>query len=267
MKKYEFTGETEELIGGTVLRRIRAVRDFGHVKRGELGGWIEKDENLSHEGSAWVGEEAVVWGNARVEEHAQVRDHAQVYGDAQIRGMGRVWDRAVVCENAKVDGRAVICDFARMFERSRISDDVEVSGTMQLVDDECYGGEQIITNKYPLTRDQERMLRYVLLHPDDGRTISWLPINKYLSIQHNAGEKTLLSINERGDIFDAATTEMIAKGSMRDGQEKWEGLRRLFPGSYQEQLDRISERREALLKEQERKEQQGGRNHRTKGRR
>ena len=51
MKKYEFTGETKqvELLFRTVtLQRIKAVAEFGIVKVGDLGGWIEKEENLSH---------------------------------------------------------------------------------------------------------------------------------------------------------------------------------------------------------------------------
>lgn len=66
MKKYEFTGETKET--GTcikiTLRRIKAVVDFGDVKAGELGGWIEKEENLSNEGNAWVCDNARVYDNA-----------------------------------------------------------------------------------------------------------------------------------------------------------------------------------------------------------
>ena len=57
MKKYEFTGETKrvELWNRTAtLHRIKATVEFGFVKVGELGGWIEKEENLSHEGKAWV---------------------------------------------------------------------------------------------------------------------------------------------------------------------------------------------------------------------
>ena len=56
MKKYEFTGETKEiklLFRTAVLHRIRATVSFGFVKIGDLGGWIEKEENLSHEGKAF----------------------------------------------------------------------------------------------------------------------------------------------------------------------------------------------------------------------
>ena len=64
-RKCEFTGETRNWIGRT-LHRIRAVRDFGDVKAGDLGGWIEKESNLSNDGDAWVSGNAEVSGNARV---------------------------------------------------------------------------------------------------------------------------------------------------------------------------------------------------------
>ena len=64
-KKYELTDETQEWNGRT-LHRIRALADFGDVKAGELGGWIEKEENLSHNGNAWVYGDAQVYGNAEI---------------------------------------------------------------------------------------------------------------------------------------------------------------------------------------------------------
>lgn len=69
MKKYEFTGETKRIntINGTVtLHRIKASVTFGNIKSGDIGGWIEKKENLSHDGDAWVCENAQVYGNAQV---------------------------------------------------------------------------------------------------------------------------------------------------------------------------------------------------------
>ena len=69
MKKFEFTGETKTIslfFRTATLHRIRAVAEFGLVKIGDLGGWIEKEENLSHEGKAWVWGDAKVWGNAEV---------------------------------------------------------------------------------------------------------------------------------------------------------------------------------------------------------
>ena len=71
MKKYKFTGE-EKLMFGRTLKRIQAAIDFGNVKAGDIGGWIEKESNLSQIGSAWVSGDARVYGNAGVYGNAQV---------------------------------------------------------------------------------------------------------------------------------------------------------------------------------------------------
>ena len=83
MKKYEFTGEVKVKFGVT-FKRIRALIDFGNVKKGELGGFIEKEENLSHSGDAWVSVDAWVCGNARVYGNAEVCGNAWVCGDAWV---------------------------------------------------------------------------------------------------------------------------------------------------------------------------------------
>ena len=81
MRKFEFTGEIKTislLFRTATLHRIRAVAEFGLVKIGDLGGWIEKEENLSHEGKAWV------WGNAEVWGNAKVWGNAEVWGNAKV---------------------------------------------------------------------------------------------------------------------------------------------------------------------------------------
>lgn len=65
MKKFELTSETKIVFGRT-LYRIKALISFGNVKAGELGGWIEKESNLSQNGNAWV------YGSARVCDNAEV---------------------------------------------------------------------------------------------------------------------------------------------------------------------------------------------------
>ncbi len=83
MKKYELTKETK-VIGGKTLFRIRALRSFGDIKAGDLGGFIENERNLSHEGNAWVS------GDARVEDNARVDGDAWVDGNAQVSGDGLI---------------------------------------------------------------------------------------------------------------------------------------------------------------------------------
>ena len=74
MKKYELTKEEKTLADGTVLHRIRALRDISlcGVKAGDLGGLIEKENNLSQDGDAWIFDDACVFGNAEVYGNAEV---------------------------------------------------------------------------------------------------------------------------------------------------------------------------------------------------
>ncbi|MBN2904045.1 MAG: polymer-forming cytoskeletal protein, partial [Enterococcus sp.] len=70
MKKFELTTEFITNMFGTKLFRIKALVEFGNVKVGELGGYVEKEENVSQDGNAWVFDNAWVFGNAWVSGNA-----------------------------------------------------------------------------------------------------------------------------------------------------------------------------------------------------
>ena len=83
MKKFELVTDMSIPFLGRKLFRIRALVDFttkwgNTVKAGDLGGYVEKEDNLSHDGDAWV------FGNARVSGNAWVFGNAKVYGNALV---------------------------------------------------------------------------------------------------------------------------------------------------------------------------------------
>ena len=84
-KKYILTDEVIDFNGHT-LHRIKAVRDFACVKAGDLGGFIESEKNLDHDGGAWVSGDAMVSGDAWVSGNAWVFGDARVSGDARVFG-------------------------------------------------------------------------------------------------------------------------------------------------------------------------------------
>ena len=86
MKKYELTAEFIEK-WGKKLFRIKALISFGSVEAGELGGYVEKEDNLAQDGNAWVCGNAWVYGNA------EVCDNAWVCGDADCLLIGRIGSR------------------------------------------------------------------------------------------------------------------------------------------------------------------------------
>lgn len=107
MKKYELTAEFIEK-WGKKLFRIKALISFGSVEAGELGGYIEKEDNLAHDGNAWVYGDAEVYGNARVSGNARVYGNARVSGDAEVSGNAWVYGNAEVSGDARVYGDAEV---------------------------------------------------------------------------------------------------------------------------------------------------------------
>ena len=84
-KKYILTDDVIDFNGHT-LHRIKAVRDFDCVKAGDLGGFIESEKNLDHDGDAWVTGDARIFGDAVVSSAAVVSGAAVVTGDAVVSG-------------------------------------------------------------------------------------------------------------------------------------------------------------------------------------
>ena len=142
--KYELTDETKKRKGHT-LYRIRALKDFGDVKKGDLGGWIESEDNLSHEGNCWVGDHALVYDDAEVYGNANVFGYAKVYGDAKVHGDAKVYDRAEVFGEAEVYGTAKVFDEAEVFDYAEVYENAKVCEDGWVYGNACvYGKETVI---------------------------------------------------------------------------------------------------------------------------
>ena len=91
--KYEFTGEVKICFGRT-LHQIRAKISFGNIAKGDIGGWIESEKNLSQDGNAWVSGDARVFGDAWVSGDARVFGDACVSGNASIMWISNIGSRS-----------------------------------------------------------------------------------------------------------------------------------------------------------------------------
>ena len=108
IKKYELVNEDTIVLGDVTLFRVKALISFGAVKKGDLGGYVENEDNLSHSGYAWVSDGAVVYDNAKVTGDAWVIDNARIYGKAKVTGNARVFGTARVSGDATVAGDAIV---------------------------------------------------------------------------------------------------------------------------------------------------------------
>lgn len=144
--KYEFTDEVINTPSGRVLHRIRALRDFGNVEKGDLGGFIEWKSNLSHEGNCWVYGDSKVFGAAKVSgnahvENSSIYDAAKISGDAFVTssvifGESMVYNNAYI-EDSIIYGSCKICNRAHVI-KSNISDEAKILGRTCVKDSSVY---------------------------------------------------------------------------------------------------------------------------------
>jgi carbonic anhydrase/acetyltransferase-like protein (isoleucine patch superfamily) len=133
--KYEFVDETKTVFGGIVLHRIKALRSFGDVKAGDLGGFIEKETNLSHVGDCWIYDNAEVYGKAYVYDNALIRNDAIICGRANVFGNGHVCDNAIIGDNAFIFGDANVFGNAHVYDNSRVYGYAKASGNSRVYGD------------------------------------------------------------------------------------------------------------------------------------
>ena len=71
-KKFELTDNFVINAFGIKLFQIKCTKSFKYANEGDLGGYVEKEDNLSQSGDAWVSVDARVYGNARMSGDAKI---------------------------------------------------------------------------------------------------------------------------------------------------------------------------------------------------
>lgn len=138
MKKYELIYDDYKVISDfSKVYRIKALRNFGDVKIGNIGGYIAKEYNLDHAGNCWVYDEGMICDNAKLRNDAQLRNYAQ------IRDNVIVFHRAVLKDRAMAVNQAQVYDDACMQDDSIIRDYAWLCGNGVLKDSESLGGNLI----------------------------------------------------------------------------------------------------------------------------
>lgn len=140
-KKFEILENETKEISSRKLYRIRALKDFeSHgrkIRKGDLGGWVESEENLSQRGNCWVFDQSEVYGNSRVYEDAIIRNDSIIRDNAQIHGNAHISD-CDVNDNANIYG-----DFYA--NRSSIESNANIRGNFY-VDSVYFGKDAYITS-------------------------------------------------------------------------------------------------------------------------
>jgi len=94
---------------------IKALKDFqlitGEVvRKGDLGGRVRGEQNLSQEGNCWISYYAGAFGKSSVKDNAILKDYSIAYDHSNITGNAVLKDRSIARGNSTISGNAVMKD-------------------------------------------------------------------------------------------------------------------------------------------------------------
>ena len=151
------------------LYRIRALKDFGDVKAGDIGGFVTHEGCLSQQGDCWIYNNAsvvngLVEDNARVYGRATilggtVRENAKVYGGAfvlkgsVVEGNAQIHDDAIIGNNAHISGSAYISENAKILDNSVVANFSVVCGDAIVSENSILDGNAVVRGHAKIAGD------------------------------------------------------------------------------------------------------------------
>ena len=208
------------------LRRIRYLRNIPlhSIRSGDLGGWLEKEENLSHEGDCVVLEEAMVYQDARIYGKAVVYQKARIYGSATIHENACVFGEARIYEHAKVSGSAEVWDRSNIHGESYISgtarvyEKADVSGSTYIYGTARIHGRAHISGKAHIFGSAEVRDNALISIPKD---IVW-----FSNVGSERGTLTAFRVSGGGiwitrGCFSGTLDEFLQASLKKHGEDSW----------------------------------------------
>lgn len=124
-KKYRLTDEKIEY-KGRVLYRIQALRNFGDIKAGDLGGFVQSEYNLSHSGDCWIYNNAKAMDNSEVLHNSEMYDYSEMYDNAKM------YDSSEMYDNSSMHDNSIMYDNSKMYNNSTMYDNSEINGYSEM---------------------------------------------------------------------------------------------------------------------------------------
>ena len=138
-KKYRLTDETIEF-NGVKLYRIEALKNFGCVKKGDKGGFVQSEKNLSQLENCWIFDDSKAIGNSYVYQNAVLLSNSIICDNAFATGFSWIFGHSIVCE------KATITHNARIYFNSVICGNSYVSGNAMLTESRVDGVSEVTGN-------------------------------------------------------------------------------------------------------------------------
>ena len=165
-RKYKLTNTTIRYMGRK-LYRIKALKDFSDVKKGDLGGWVFSKNNLSQEGDCWIYNNAKCMDNARVcddscmYDYSVMRNNSCMYDSSRMYDHSIMYDHSEMHDNSEMHGYSIMLEYSIMHEHSKMYNHSEMHGYSEM-----FGYSEM--HDYGKMFDNSRMYDYSKMYNDSS---------------------------------------------------------------------------------------------------
>ena len=133
-KKIDYRHITSEDRKVKKLYRIKALKSFSDVKKGDIGGIIDKSSVLSHAGNCWIYDDAIVMNESYVTDDAEIRDRATV-NCSFIRNKSKILYESTI-SNSIIRDSSIITKYSEIIS-SKISGESKIDDFSSIIDSVC----------------------------------------------------------------------------------------------------------------------------------
>ena len=148
-KKFELSNITMEYKGRT-LYRIKATKDFSDVNKGDLGGWVQYEENLSQQGNCWLYDDSKCMDESRVTDNSIMRDFTEMYNCSKMHDYSKMYDYSKMCgcsemyNFTEIHGYSKMCDSSKIHDYSKMYAYTEMHDSSEMYDySEMHGSSEM----------------------------------------------------------------------------------------------------------------------------
>lgn len=187
-KKYKILKDDFKIIDSVKVYRIQALKSFADVKKGDLGGFVESEANLSQQNTCWIYDSSIV------KDEVKVIDKVKVFSNSVLQGVFTVED---TCKIINSDIKVTLCGSIKngmCIDQTNINSYTITFKAGRLYDSDIYNNNLSVLDSF---------LSYVTcgkgnLHFYDSNLYD-VKINSSIYLEHSTIKETEISSNS--DVF------------------------------------------------------------------
>lgn len=165
--KYELALDNPKNYKGFRLFQIKALKSFDDVKKGDLGGWVQSELNLSQKGNCWLYDNSMAMDNSRVTKNAKMYGNSLIYGNAKISDNTKLYNNVVVCgksfllgetklyNNVEVNGNVLLHGKVKAYNNVTIMGDVKIGGNITLKGNTLFTGDMLLEGDFIIENSRD----------------------------------------------------------------------------------------------------------------